>query len=343
MTNNRNQTDAELIQTVQNQVVPISLGIIATIMLMIALYFMKPVLMPFVFALFIYFIMAPGIDFMNRRWKLPRGLAVMIAFFGVIIFITVISILVGLSMRTFLKDADIYMREIWQLMERIALWATEKGVNVNVSTYKQYMTDIPALDWVKSISGAVVSILGNLTLILIFTFFLLAGKSEDTRIMDEEVQLKITRYLTTKFSVSTLTALIVWGSFTVFDVPMAFMFGVLTFILNFIPNIGSVIAFALPIPVILIEYGYGWEFITLAIITALAQMLIGNVLDPKLMGDNLGMHPAVILLSLLFWGFLWGISGLFLAIPITAIIKLVLSRSSNLRPISDLMEGRFKV
>ena len=70
--------------------------------------------------------------------------------------------------------------------------------------------------------------------------------------------------------------------------------------------------------------------------------MIGNIIDPKLMGENLGLHPAIILLSLLFWGFIWGVPGMFLSVPMTAIIKLLLSRSKKTQSIAKILEGHFK-
>jgi len=117
------------------------------------------------------------------------------------------------------------------------------------------------------------------------------------------------------------------------------MFAVITFFLNFIPNIGSLIAILLPAPVAILQFGLGFKFAMLMIILGGIQFAIGNVLDPKLMGENLGLHPVVVLLALLFWGFIWGVPGMFLSVPMTAIIKLILSRYPATKPVAGWLEG----
>ena len=122
---------------------------------------------------------------------------------------------------------------------------------------------------------------------------------------------------------------------------MALLFAVLTFFLNFIPSVGSIIAVLIPLPVIFLQFGYSWEFLALISAAAFIQFVIGNIVDPKLMGDRLGLHPVIILLSLLFWGFIWGVPGMFLSAPITSIIKLLCSRSKITKPLVPIFEGNF--
>ena len=127
------------------------------------------------------------------------------------------------------------------------------------------------------------------------------GKKEDERkvFFDNEVQTKILRYLYTKFFTSLATAILVGVVLFSFQVQLALMFAVLTFFLNFIPNIGSIIAVILPLPVVLLQYGAGWTLFLIIALTGVIQFIIGSIIDPKIMGQNLGLHPAIILLSLL--------------------------------------------
>ncbi len=337
----QNESEKRAMKKVRSQMVPVSLAIISTIMVMATLYFMKTVLMPFVFALFIYFLMSPLIDYMNQKLHIPRMLAVVVSCVGAILIMISMAVFIFISMKTLITDTDIYFKEISNFLDRTTILLQERGICIDMSIVKKYLDQVPVLDWITSISGEIVSVFGTLLLILIYTFFLLAGKSEEGNVINEDVQLSITRYLSSKCLMSILTGIIVWGTLSFFDIPMAFMFGAITVVLHFIPNIGAIIANVLPIPVILLKYGYGWEFIVSMSVISASQIFVGNILDPKLMGENLGLHPAIVLLSLLFWGFLWGISGMFLAVPITAIIKLAMARSRTLKPVADFMEGKF--
>lgn len=228
----------------------------------------------------------------------------------------------------------------------MAEWMTSHGYVMDLSFVSQFLSNVPVIDWVRNLSGGVFGIVGNLFLVLIFTFFLVVGNEsskEEGRgfALSNDVKSKINRYLGTKLFTSFLTASFVMIILSVFGVDLAFMFASFTFFLNFIPNIGSIIAVILPIPVLFLQFGAGWETATIISILGVVQFAIGNILDPKLMGVNLGLHPVIILLSLLFWGFIWGVAGMFLSVPMTAVVKLILDRYQLTKPIGNLLAGRF--
>jgi predicted PurR-regulated permease PerM len=152
---------------------------------------------------------------------------------------------------------------------------------------------------------------------------------------------QVQRYIVTKFLISLTTGVFVGFTLWLFDVRFFVLWGFITFILNFIPNIGSVIAVILPTLMALVQYeSFGYALLVMIIISVI-QNIIGNILEPKIFGDRLGLNPIVILISLLVWGYIWGIVGMILSIPLTAIIKLVISNSNskNLRFLSELMSN----
>jgi len=115
----------------------------------------------------------------------------------------------------------------------------------------------------------------------------------------------------------------------------------MAFLLNFIPSIGSIVATLLPLPVVLVSPDVSGLTIILALVLPGAvQMFIGNVVEPKVMGDELDLHPVTILLSLMIWGAIWGIVGMLLATPIVAVMKIFFERSELTRPVADLLAGR---
>ena len=121
---------------------------------------------------------------------------------------------------------------------------------------------------------------------------------------------------------------------------MAFMFAILTFLLNFIPNIGSIVAVIIPMPIVLLQYGANHQFILALILLSSVQTLIGNIFEPKIMGESMGLHPVTILFFLTFWGSIWGVIGMFLSVPITATLKIIFEKFSFTRPIAQLFAGR---
>jgi AI-2 transport protein TqsA len=157
----------------------------------------------------------------------------------------------------------------------------------------------------------------------------------------KDITEQIQRYIATKFLISLLTGLVVGIVLWIFDIDFLIVWAVMAFFLNFIPNIGSIIAIILPTVMTLIQYeSIGYTVLVAGIIT-FVQNIIGNLLEPKILGDKLGLNPLVILVSLLVWGYIWGIAGMFLSVPLTAVVKIIISNSNspNLQFLSDLMGG----
>ena len=120
------------------------------------------------------------------------------------------------------------------------------------------------------------------------------------------------------------------------------IFGLFAFLLNFIPTLGSIIATLLPLPIVVLNPDVSPLTGVLAIaLPATVQLVIGNILEPRIMGKSLQLHPIAILMALIVWGMVWGIPGMFLAVPITAVLKIALSRITTTQPIAELLAGRF--
>lgn len=161
----------------------------------------------------------------------------------------------------------------------------------------------------------------------------------------ENTFLKITnqvqKYIITKTIISIATGIVVGIILYFFDVKYILVWVTLTILLNFIPTIGSILAVIFPTLIAIIQFNSFPKAIILATLLAVVQNVIGNVLEPKIMGDKLGINPLVILISLLAWGYVWGIAGMFLSVPLTAIINIILknSESPNLNFIGQLMSN----
>jgi predicted PurR-regulated permease PerM len=152
---------------------------------------------------------------------------------------------------------------------------------------------------------------------------------------------QVQNYIATKFLINLASGVIFTIVLLLFGVDYAIIWGAFSFLFNFIPNIGSIFSVIFPSLMSLIQFGsFGYTgaiLLTLIVI----QNLIGNIIEPKIFGNRLGLNPIVILISLLLWGYLWGIVGMFVSVPLTAIIKISISGSSskNLRFLSRLMSS----
>ena len=152
------------------------------------------------------------------------------------------------------------------------------------------------------------------------------------------VSQQISRYLGTLTLISLATGFCVWMALESIGVELAAGWGVLTFLLNFIPTVGSIIATIPPVLMAILQFSptYIKPIIVLISLGAI-QITIGNVITPKVVGDRLGLSPVVILLSLLFWGMIWGIPGALLSVPIASIMKIVCENFPSLKPIAVMM------
>lgn len=187
-------------------------------------------------------------------------------------------------------------------------------------------------------------LLSNVLFVIIFVIFMLSGRNP--RIVRTgvyaEIDQKIRRYIGTKVAISLVTGLLVWFSLFKLGIKadLAGVFGIMAFLLNFIPSLGSIISTLLPVPIALAQY-HNEPFLVLLVvlIPGIIQMVMGNVIEPKLMGEGLNLHPVTILLALSFWGLLWGVVGMFLAAPMTAMIRIVLMQFDTLKPVGRLLAG----
>ncbi len=191
--------------------------------------------------------------------------------------------------------------------------------------------------------GVIFGLISAVLFILIFVIFLLAGRNpyaEHSQIYKAVVH-KIRRYLGWKVIISAAVGVLVWASLSIIGLELAGVFGVLSFLLNFIPSIGPIIATALPIPIAVAQFQSTWPVLLVILVPGTIHNVLGNIVEPKLMGEGLDLHPVTVLLALSFWGMVWGIVGMFLAVPITAAIRIVLLQFDTLQPIGNLLAGDF--
>ena len=122
-------------------------------------------------------------------------------------------------------------------------------------------------------------------------------------------------------------------------VDFALLWGTLVFILNFIPTIGSIVATVPPIAITFFQFGSIGKTIVVAILLIATQLIVGNILEPKIMGRGLKLSPMVVLLSLIFWGWIWGIPGMLLSVPLTAAIRIGMEQLDSTRTIAELISS----
>lgn len=266
----------------------------------------------------------------------------MVALLIVFGIMTLLVMLITVSARGLADSAPIYRERLTRAAESIFSILDRFEIDLGQDTMREGLTELPIMSVIRSTAGGVMNFLTSGVLVLVFTIFLLSGRTphaERTGIY-KEIDAKIRRYVVVKVTTSAITGIVVGMILGILGLDLAFVFGILAFFLNFIPNVGSIVAVLLPIPLAIVQFD---SWVHVALIVALpgsVQISVGNLLEPKLMGEGLALHPVAILLALVFWGLIWGAVGMLLAAPITAVMAIVLARFETTRPISNLMAGR---
>lgn len=330
-------------RVMEGRIQTVCLAVLASVAIAGALYWLKPVMIPFVLAVLLTYALAPLVDLLHDRLRIPRIVAIGIALLLGFALLTLLAGLISGSLRRLAEKLPMYEARFHELAQQATAWLAAKGFDVGADSIEQQVRALPLEDMVLKATGAVVDLVSNTFLVLIFSIYLLAGHRADAPAASKlraTIDVRIRRYITMKVILSAATGLLVGVFLGILGVELAMVFGVMAFVLNFIPNVGSIIATLLPLPIVLFdpEAGLATVVLTLAL-PGTVQMLVGNVIEPKVMGDSLELHPITVLLTLIFWGMLWGIPGMLLATPITAIIKLLLGELELTRPVARLMAG----
>jgi predicted PurR-regulated permease PerM len=289
--------------------------------------------------------------------RIPRVFAILVVVIIVIAGLILIGGLLFGSGRTILR---VYPRYESRLTE-IYLWLGrffELSYNDELSFIQNFWMQLGSQIriFTYQFSYSLMNFLKDLVLVGIFMVFLLAesvyfkekltvayeGKwAGQVRRISTDIMTQVSRYLSIKFIISVANGVIVAGLLHLVGVEFAEVWGLIQFVLNFIPSLGSI---ATGVLVSIFSLAQFWPepapIILTVIIMIGINMIIGFGLEPKIMGDRLGLSPVVILVSLMVWGWLWGFAGMVLAVPMMVIIKIVCENFPVLEPISILLSSR---
>ncbi len=300
------------------------------------------ILVPFLLSIFIAMACSPIITW-AKKYKLPRALAVILVILLIVIFGLILAGLVGQSMNEFSQNMPKYRA---QLIQEFA-WVIGQLDNFNISLNKDqlmsYLDPGAAMNMATNLLSSLGGVLTNFLLILLIVVFMLfeaesVPKKIHIALDDPSMKIKqidkflvsVKNYLVIKTLVSLGTGLVIGLWLYVLGLDHFLLWAVLAFLLNYIPNIGSIIA---AIPAVLLAFVQLGP--TTAGLTALGfvvtNTVMGNVVEPRYMGRGLGLSTLVVFLSLIFWGWLLGTVGMLLSVPLTMIVKIALESSDDTR------------
>jgi AI-2 transport protein TqsA len=319
-----------------------SLITIAAVATAAALVYTRPVMVPFVLAVFVYYLVSPVADLLEERARFPRWASTVTTLLLVAGLIGVTGLLITASTRGLLESADIYRERLLTIARRVFQVLDRRGIDLGQGAVLDTIRQLPMARIIQTTAGTAFNLVTNGFLVLIFVIFLLLGRRRAMvkSAVFREIDAGIRRFLVLKFIISAATGTAVGIILALLGLQLALVFGVLTFLLNFIPSIGSIIAVLLPLPIALVQYHTLWPVIGVVVLPGIVQLVIGNGIDPKVIGRGLDLSPVTILLALVFWGLVWGIVGMLLAAPMTGILRIVLARFETTWPVSELLAGR---
>lgn len=313
----------------------------------VAFYWLKPAVVPFVWAFFLSVIIGPVVDFQVRYLRFPRSLALLITLALVLVIIAFIGGLIASSIAQFAADSSQYEGMVERLIEKAESAGLFKMFGITLPEELDVVSLLPTgtlKGVILKMTNAMMAVLSRGMMVILFAAFLLAGASLRDKPREGvigEMESGVKQYVSTKVLVSAVTGLLVFGVLAALGIPYSVSFGAFAFVLNFIPTIGSILATILPIPIILLIPGISTTATVLAIgLPGIIQIVIGNVVEPKMMGKSLDLHPITVLLALIFWGMIWGFEGMILGVPITAIVRIILEQLEMTAPVAQLMAGR---
>ena len=280
---------------------------------------------------------------------LPRVLAVAVVVTGVTLIMLLLSIVIGRSAADFQQALPLYQERLDAVFRGALAWLTAHGVNVNPTRLLNRLDSASIMSLVGNTATWVLAALSNVFLVILTMVFMLieaqtlAGKLR-VAMRDPDADLsgfaqaatQVQKYLAIKAWISLGTGALALVVCLALRVDFPLMWGLLAFLFNFVPNIGPVMAALPPALLALIQHGPGSALLVLLGYTVIGTV-IGNMLEPRLMGRRLGLSTLVVFLSLLFWGWVWGPIGMLLSVPLTVVLKILLEHSEDFRWMAVLL------
>lgn len=299
-------------------------------------------------SVFFSMLAAPAVLWLERR-RVPGPVAVALVIIASVGLLSLAGVVVGASINDFIRAVPAYRAKLSAQREAFLGWLRAQGV------------ELPAVEWLQvvdpgaimGLAGQLFTALGNLVgnsllIVLIVAFVLLEvpwfphkfraafGEAPATLGNFREMLRTLERYvlLKTVLSVATGAAVALWVAVLGLDFPL--LWGLLAFVLNYIPNIGSVVAAVPAVALALVQLGLGGTLLVLLGYIVI-NTVIGNIWEPKWMGRSLGLSTTVVFLSVLAWGWVLGTAGMFLAVPLTVALRIVLANHESTRWLAVLL------
>ena len=293
------------------------------------------ILVPFLLSIFIAIICAPPLFWLQRK-GVPSALAVLSILIGIIVLGLLLAAFIGTSVNQFSEALPVYEKRLIEMRGAFTSWLGSLGLEIPSQLLTEYFDPGKAMKMAANTLAGLSGLLTNVFMILLTVIFILLeasgfpqklrnalGDPEESLGQFKSITESVNRYLALKtvFSLATGIAVAIW--LAILGVDFALLWGLVAFLLNYVPNIGSIIAAIPAVLLALIQLGVGPALLT-CLGYVVVNVVFGSILEPKFMGRGLGLSTLVVFLSLVFWGWVLGPVGMVLSVPLTMIVKIAM-------------------
>jgi predicted PurR-regulated permease PerM len=337
----------------KNKWVRAGVGIIVLFLAGVFLKLAKPILVPFAMALLLGFAVSPALNFLVRR-KVTKGLAlalILVLSFAVIYLIGTVFYSGGKSLA---DEMPSYTEMVQSLLERVDDLVPDPRLKLGLTEWIQGFNSGQVGTVLVSALGPFLSFMSDLLLVFLFMIFILGGRGRLARKLEEafesgpgtalsrtaeRIDCEVQRYLAVRTLVNVLIGVLVAAILAVCGVRFAVLFGVLAALFNYVPTLGPLASVVLPSTLSLVlEGGLSLKFwLVLLLLTGVHVGLL-RVVEPRLMGKEHRLSPLLVLFSLFFWAWLWGLPGMILAVPLLTAARILFENVPSLRFLATMMD-----
>jgi AI-2 transport protein TqsA len=326
-----------------------ALVILASIIIVVAgMKAASSILVPFFLAVFIAVICTPPLFWLQRK-GVPKVLALVLILVAILVVGLLLGTLIGPSLNRFLNSLPDYQEQLSTHIATLKSWLHEKGVNIPAEEMPRNFDPGWVMSFAGGIFSALSSVLTNAFLILLTVVFILLEaadfpkklravlKSPERSLSTiEKFSQNAKRYLVIKTLISAAEGLAIWVWLLILGVDYPVLWGTLVFLLNYVPNIGSIIAALPAVLFAFVQLGL-WSALLATLGFVVVNIVVGNVIEPKLMGKGMSLSTLVVFLSLVFWGWVLGPIGMILSVPMTSLVKIALESYEETRGLAIML------
>ena len=327
---------------------PVLLTLASFVVVVAGMKAASSILVPFFLAVFIAVLCTPPLLWLQGR-GVPRVLAVILILAVILAFGSLLGVLVGTSLNKFVSSLPQYQERLTVHLSPLLNWLVKEGVDLPKGGIGAAIHPENAMRLAANLLSAVSNVLANAFLILLtVVFFLLEAadlpkklktalkKPEGSLTTIERFSRSANRYVVIKTLLSVAVGLATWLWLVILGVDYPILWGTLAFLLNYVPNIGSILATIPATLLALVQLGIGSAILTVLGLLVIHNIL-GTIVEPKLMGRGLGLSPLVVFISLVFWGWVLGPVGMVLSVPLTSLVKIGLESSGQTRGLAIML------